>query len=414
LDGGTDRIFGIIGRVFMHILSRLNASVALGQLLLCIVLVCAASVEAQAGPREQAYQMFNRLNGVPPTAAALDQMVVLIEAGKSKEAAMAAIEDPGAYFYNLNLKTWVGAWTNSDKTPRVGLNDYTATVVGMARDDVPFDQALYADIIYVAKPGLMDSKGVAIPAYSVSNNDQYVALEKDRINLKVNLVQQPQMSLTGLAESAGVLTTRAFGAAYYSDGTNRRALRFTLLTFLCNDLEQMHDTTRPDRHVRRDVTRDPGGDPSVYKNKCVGCHSGMDALAGAFAFFNYSVDKNQLLHTPGLVQGKYNQNTTEYPNGFKTIDSSWENLWVDGPNSRIGWKGATQGKGVSELGKMMTQTDAFPTCMAKRAYEQMCLHPASSDDDLTAVSNLAKDFSAGGKFSLKGLFAGAAAVCAGK
>ena len=45
-------------------------------------------------------------------------------------------------FYNVTLKNIVTPWTNRDQTVFVPLNDYTATVIGMVRDDVPFNTAL--------------------------------------------------------------------------------------------------------------------------------------------------------------------------------------------------------------------------------------------------------------------------------
>ena len=52
-----------------------------------------------------------------------------------------------------------------DQTVFAPLNDYTATVVGMVRDDVPFNTLLSADIIYIA-----DARRAVVPAYSTSNN----------------------------------------------------------------------------------------------------------------------------------------------------------------------------------------------------------------------------------------------------
>ena len=52
-------------------------------------------------------------------------------------------------FYSVTLKNLVTPWTNRDQTVFAPLNDYTATVIGMVRDDVPFDQVLSGDILYV-------------------------------------------------------------------------------------------------------------------------------------------------------------------------------------------------------------------------------------------------------------------------
>ena len=45
---------------------------------------------------------------------------------------------------------------------------------------------------------------------------------------------------------------------------------------------------RPDR-IRQDVSRSPGGDARVFLNNCIGCHSGMDPMAQAFAYYNFAV-----------------------------------------------------------------------------------------------------------------------------
>ena len=46
-------------------------------------------------------------------------------------------------------------WTNRDQTVFAPLNDYAATVIGMVRDDVAFNTALSADILYtINAPGL--------------------------------------------------------------------------------------------------------------------------------------------------------------------------------------------------------------------------------------------------------------------
>ena len=62
------------------------------------------------------------------------------------------------------------------------LNDYTATVIGMVRDDVPFNLVLSDDILYVGS-------GAGVPAYSPSSNAHYEALEASGANLKTALTR---------------------------------------------------------------------------------------------------------------------------------------------------------------------------------------------------------------------------------
>src|SRR5690606_16890101 len=98
---------------------------------------------------------------------------------------------------------------------------------------------------------------------------------------------------------SGLLSTRAYGAAYLFAGTNRAPVAFAMEHFLCRDMESLNDTTIPDFRNRRDVDRSPGGTSEIYKNRCIGCHAGMDGLAGAFAYYDYINGK--VVYTPGKV-----------------------------------------------------------------------------------------------------------------
>ena len=49
--------------------------------------------------------------------------------------------DAGRAFYTITLKNFATPWTNRDQTVFAPLNDYTATVIGMVRDDVPFNRS---------------------------------------------------------------------------------------------------------------------------------------------------------------------------------------------------------------------------------------------------------------------------------
>ncbi len=375
----------------------------------CLTLIGFALISpvAIAGARDQAFQMFNRLNGVPPSSTKLDEMAGLITAGDMKGAALAAINDNGGMFYNLMLKDVVARWTNTDNSPRVPLNDYVATVIGMVRDDIPFNTVLSGDIVYTGNT-------TGAPAYSLANNAHYQFLDDQGVDLKAALVQQKQSLLSPSLPAdatAGVMTTRAFADSYYKAGTNRRAVAFTLANFVCKDMDKLADTTRPDFRVRRDVTRAPGGDSALFRNRCAGCHAGMDAFAGAFAFYDFDDTTTALVYTPGTVRPKYNRNTTEFPDGFETTDDSWLNNWLVGQNANLGWHGTSDGNGAKAFGEMLTSSDAFAGCMAKRAVEAMCLHPVTNKNEIDAVATIAEGLRKDNAYSMKGAFAEAAAFC---
>ena len=63
----------------------------------------------------------------------------------------------------------------------------------MVRDNVPFDQLLYGDIVYVG------SAGAAPTAYAHDNNDHYRELQEARVDLSnpANLEQRQQSALPG-------------------------------------------------------------------------------------------------------------------------------------------------------------------------------------------------------------------------
>ncbi|HXI48353.1 MAG TPA: hypothetical protein VNH39_07165, partial [Steroidobacteraceae bacterium] len=114
---------------------------------------------------DQATRIYNRIAGIPPTAAQLAQMTQT----DAVSAALIATQDPA--FYNNTIRNMAAPWTNRDQSVFVPLNDYTATVVGMVRDDVPFNTLLSADLVYTA-----DSAS-GVPAYSSSNNAMYDAMD---------------------------------------------------------------------------------------------------------------------------------------------------------------------------------------------------------------------------------------------
>src|SRR5690606_13847222 len=92
---------------------------------------------ALAGPREQAQRIHDRIAGVPASEADLLAMENLIAANDYVGAALYATHN--RHFYTVTLKNFAAPWTNRDQSAFVPLNDYTALVIGMVKDDVPFD-----------------------------------------------------------------------------------------------------------------------------------------------------------------------------------------------------------------------------------------------------------------------------------
>ncbi len=360
-----------------------------------------------AGPREQARRLHDRLAGVPPSDVVLTQMAADIQANNPAMAAQRAMSNKN--FYDVTLKNFVAPWTNVERSVFVPLNDYTATVIGMVRDDVDFSTVLSADLLYVANtPGA--------PAYSPASNAHYQYLEDNHVDLQAALQPTTQSALLGIPASAaaGVMTTRASAAAFFVAGTNRRMFRFTLINHLCRDMEQMQDSSLPPDRIRQDVSRSPGGDSRVFLNNCITCHDGMDPMAQAFAFYDFDEVAARVTYTPGVVQPKYLINSDNFKTGYVTTDDHWNNYWRKGANQVLGFDSALSGggTGAKSLGQELAHSDAFAQCQVEKVFRAMCFRDPGNAPDRQAVSTIKSSFKSGG-YKMKQVFADAAIYCMG-
>ena len=333
-----------------------------------------------------------------------------IAGGNATAAALTAMSNPN--FYNVTLKNWATPWTNRDQSVFVPLNDYIATVIGMVRDDVGFDTLLSADLTYVGRNG-------AVPtAPAANNNTHYEELEDNHINLRDELVSTTQSSVLGIPSSAtaGVMTSRAASEAFFVAGTNRAMFRFTLLNHMCNDMEQMHDPKLAPDRIRQDVSRSPGGDSRLFLNNCIGCHTGMDPLAGAFAYYNYDETNQRLEYTAGTVQPKYFNNDLNFPQGYRTTDDHWENYWRKGQNAYLnfdvnGLGLPSEGNGAKSMGTELANSEAFASCQVKKAFKAVCLRDPEDQADFDAVDAIAATFGSTGNYRMRQVFADVATHC---
>ena len=410
--------------------------------LVTITVLLSQSLWADAEDRRQAKRIHDRLTGVAATNAVIDDMEDLLEGTavngypgdtSGKSAAQYAIDtaqNPNArYFYNVTLKNFATPWTNEEQTVFSPLNDYTATVIGLVRDDADFRRVLYDDVIYRGANGL-------VTAYSDSDNNHYEALEAlgpvagDLSNNSI-LIADTQSNVTavglanGAAATAGVMTSRAAAMAFFSDGTNRAMFRFTMMNYLCTDLEPLKDVSRTPDRIRQDISRSPGGDSRIYLNSCIGCHAGMDGMAGAFAYYewNYTNDKTDgnLMFTDGAVSAKHLINSNNFAPGYQITDDSWVNYWRNGQNWRLGWgtaanpdaRGNETGNGAKSLGQELANSNAFAQCQVDKVFEAVCLRGPGEffGQDRTVRDNIVTAFKT--TYNMRNAFTDVAAHCKG-
>jgi hypothetical protein len=383
----------------------------LSQVGLACVLACMAAA-VSANDRDKAKRIHDRIAGVPPTEAVLNQMEALVAANNAIGAANIATQN--ASFYNVTLKNLAVPWTNRDQTVFAPLNDYVATFIGMVRDDIPFNTALSADLTYTVNG--------SSPAASPSNNDHYANAETNSINLMTALQPAAQSSISGIpaAATAGFLTSRAASEAFFIDGTNRAMFRFTMINHMCRDMEQVHDTSLPPDMIRQDVSRSPGGDSRIFLNNCIGCHSGMDPLSRSFAYYDFdngtaeAPGTMRLVYTAGTVQSKYFNNNTNFAPGFVTPDDYWENRWRKGQNSLLGWSSSLPGKGngAKSMGDELANSNAFAQCQVEKVFKSVCFRAPGNAADRSEVANITANFKNNG-YRLKQVFAETAVYCMG-
>lgn len=401
-----------------------------------------------AGPLEQAQakRIYERLTGLQPSEATLTAMEAQLVAGNGVQAAldvMNGVYGTGAQegFLGGTLKRMAAPWTNRDQDPFEPLNDYMATFIGLVNDGDDFRKILYDDILYT-HPSVS-------PSYSATNNNHYLAIESQAAPLR-QLTAQSQSTLEGIPSSAtaGVITSRAGSRAFFYLGTNRAMLRFTLKNQLCHDLEQMEDITRTPDRIRQDVSRSPGGDSRLFLTSCVGCHSGMDPMVQAFAYYNYvdpdddpgtddgnivynsTAQPNPELGIDTQVQPKYHINATNFPYGYVTLNDNWDNYWRQGINEAFGWDYGNNspggsGSGAKSLGRELANSYAFAQCQVEKVFSAVCLRkPATLVDDSTSpptvldtadadqVAAMTTSFKNSG-YNLKQVFAETADYCKG-
>lgn len=396
----------------------------------------------------KASEIFERLTGTktPIYNPLLKQMEDKLNAFDPVGAAALVTDHP--MFYNITVRNFANKMSNRDETIAAPLNDFTATIIGAVRDDIPAKDLLSGNFFYQGDP----SKA-AVPSDDVDDilrsNNHYESLDRASYDLKAVLMKRKQIILkastsngnTSTANNninnitfeavdnswaAGLLTTRQWAAAHMVAGTNRRAVEFSLREFTCTPIENAADSSGPEDVIGRDIDRNPGGSRAKFTTSCRACHTILDGFKGAFAFMTFS---NGFLKHSALVPNSTNNNANEdnsivmrihpdaagvtrkmnhnedaYINGRILTDDKWVNNANNGTNkNNFGWT-RTSGKGPAEFGKALAESKAFPRCMAKRAFFTVCKREADSKDD-AFIKKVADEFSSAERnYNIKYLF----------
>ena len=393
---------------------------------LCFLGLVSLSPSLYADTASQAKRMHDRIAGVPPNQQVLNQMITLLESGDELAAARVAMQNPN--FYNVTIKNWVTPWTNEEFDVFAPLNDYTATIIGMVRDEIDFREVLSGDILYIA------NSDVGLSPYSMDNNRHYEELEAMGADLSSVLTQTQQSSVMDIPPqaTAGLMTTRAAAKSFFKDGTNRAMFRFTLINHMCRDLEPLKDTSLPPDRIRQDLSRSPGGDSRIFFNSCAGCHSGMDPLAQAYAYYNYDYnvesdpdgENGRLIYnqagqldpiTGSRVTQKHQINENNFPFGYIIENDRWDNYWRKGINQTLGWSSELSGygNGAKSMGQELANSQVFAQCQVTKVFENVCLRKPQDASDRSEVEQITSRFISN-NYNIKDVFAASAAYCKGE
>jgi hypothetical protein len=209
-------------------------------------------------------------------------------------------------------------------------------------------------------------------------------------------------------------------------------IEYTFREFMCTPIDKWSDASGADAMIGRDVDRFPGGSHTRFTTTCRACHSRMDPLRGAFAYFTFSDSfaKHSLVvprlpagilnedtqtgmaaglkpTDPALTQlpslgnvafvaDKMNHNETVFPGGRVIVDNSFQNAAVDTwAQNYFGWRGPVAGNGAKEFGSMIANSKQFSRCMAKRVFASVCKRDTQSFDE-SMIGTVADEFESNG------------------
>lgn len=393
-----------------------------------VSMLISGSVQAQVAFQATAKKIYERLTStkIAGDSSVLQQMTDKVAAGDLKGAAQIATADKN--FLNLTVKQMALRMSTREETIRIPLNDFAAGFIGITRDQKDARELLTGNFYYMGDIALIRPADAAlVPAPQgyrlledvVRSNRHYETIDNGVIDIGKVLkrVEGQQLASQNDAntlvfniDSAGVLTSRAFMMAHAVAGTNRRLVEYTFREFMCVDISSWADTAASDTRIGRDIDRFPGGDHSKFETTCKGCHTQMDSLRGAFAFWDVNGDRvvNRGISSTDTsrVAQKYSRNSSVFPDGYTVVDNSFINNSNRGGNAALfGFRGenVSYGYGVRDLGQLVANSKRFSQCMAKRTFEAVCRKNIEMKYNMGVITTYANKFEQK-NYNLKELF----------
>lgn len=382
-------------------------------------------------PQEQAILLYQRLSGVTLNIddPLIQEMSRYISNGQPKRAAQVPLTSKE--FYSLTVRDFAASMSTRETSPAAPLSDFVATIIGAVRDDVPATQLLTGNFYYRTKniPGVSDN----IRDDIIRSNVHYEQMDSLNVDLKQNLIREEGQKvldssggISTLDDAAGLLTTRAWMMAHANAGTNRRIIEYSFKVFLCSPIKEWANTTYPDSHVGREVGRFPN---SEYRSKCKACHTGMDGMRPATAYFDFKIedaanntgfikykysyakdpsptDPSQLtVDVPSdqqLIPSKFRRASSTFPLGYIVKNTEWVNYTS---TSMFGWKSGSSpnyGSGMNQFGQMIASSRGYSQCLVRKVFSTVCKRDLTSADNVL-INKLAVDFE-NNNYNMKDLF----------
>lgn len=376
---------------------------------------------SEAAAQTLAQFLHLRLTGVraAPDDQTLSLMIKALRNGEKNKAAEIATNS--ATFIDITVRDFASIMSTREGITVTPLNDFISTIMGTVRDNRPATQLLNGNQIYVLASGMNDTailSGVLTTNSHYESNDGALApISNKLVSIRQSMSHNAGTTRMDHDDPAGLLTTRNFMQTHAFQGTNRRVVEYTFKVFLCTPIDAWASTTNPDSHVGRDIGREP---VEEYNNKCKGCHTGMDALRPAAAYYDFietnpdtkagyveyrkqHSTNNDHTTTSGavstLVTPKFRRGSEIFPGGYVVKDNRWVNYADD---NLFGWNGTSSGTGMKDLGVMIANSEGFARCMAKRVFKTVCGEDIESSNT-GLVDKLANQFKKG-NYNLRTLF----------